>query len=102
MYELEEKWYLYFLIVIPAMAMLFLYIQFWKRKKQREFGDLDLIKKLSPEKSAFKPALKFGVILLALICLIIGLVNPKIGTKLETVKREGIDIIFAIDVSKSM
>ena len=102
MYELEEKWYLYFLAVIPAMAMLFLYIQFWKRKKQREFGDLDLIKKLSPEKSAFKPALKLGVVLLALTCLIIGLVNPKIGTKLETVKREGIDIIFAIDVSKSM
>ena len=65
MYELEEKWYLYFLFVIPVMTLLFLYIQFWKRKKQREFGDLDLIKKLSPEKSAFKPALKLGVILLA-------------------------------------
>lgn len=102
MYELEEKWYLYFLIAIPVMALLFLYIQFWKRKKQREFGDLELIKKLSPEKSAFKPALKLVVILLALTCLIIGLVNPKIGTKMETVKREGIDIIFAVDVSKSM
>jgi Ca-activated chloride channel family protein len=102
MYELEEKWYLYFLIVIPLLAMLFLYIQFWKRKKQREFGDLDLIKKLSPEKSVFKPVLKLVVVLLGLTCLIIGLVNPKIGTKMETVKREGIDIIFAIDISKSM
>jgi Ca-activated chloride channel family protein len=102
MYELEEKWYLYFLIVIPVMAMLYLYVQFWKRKKQREFGDLELIKKLSPEKSAFKPVLKLIVVLLGLSCLIIGLVNPKIGTKLETVKREGIDIIFAVDVSKSM
>lgn len=102
MYELEEKWYLYFLIAIPVMAMLFLYIQFWKRKKQREFGDLELIKKLSPEKSVFKPILKLVVVLLALTCLVIGLVNPKIGTKLETVKREGIDIIFAVDVSKSM
>lgn len=102
MYELEEKWYLYFLAVIPAMTLLFLYIQFWKRKKQREFGDLDLIKKLSPEKSAFKPVLKLMVVVLGLACLIIGLVNPKIGTKMETVKREGIDIIFAVDVSKSM
>jgi Ca-activated chloride channel family protein len=102
MYELEEKWYLYFLIVIPVMTMLFLYIQFWKRKKQREFGDLDLIKKLSPEKSVFKPTLKVILVLLGLVFLIIGLVNPKIGTKMETVKREGIDIIFAIDVSKSM
>jgi Ca-activated chloride channel family protein len=42
------------------------------------------------------------VILLALAGLIFGLVNPKIGTKMETVKREGIDIVFAMDVSKSM
>ncbi|MFN3752703.1 vWA domain-containing protein [Flavobacterium sp.] len=102
MYELEEKGYLYFLIAIPVLAMLFLYVQYWKRKKQREFGDLDLLKKLSPEKSVFKPILKLVVFLLALTCLIIGLVNPKMGTKLETVKREGIDIVFAIDVSKSM
>jgi Ca-activated chloride channel family protein len=102
MYELEEKGYLYFLIVIPLLTMLFLYVQLWKRKKQREFGDLDLIKKLSPEKSVFKPVLKLVVVLLAITFLIIGLVNPKIGTKLETVKREGIDIVFAIDVSKSM
>jgi Ca-activated chloride channel family protein len=39
---------------------------------------------------------------LGLSCLILGLVNPKIGTKLETVKREGVDIVFALDVSKSM
>lgn len=102
MYELEEKGYLYFLIALPVLAMLFLYVQYWKRKKQREFGDLDLIKKLSPEKSVFKPALKLGIVLLGLACLIIGLVNPKMGTKMETVKRQGIDIIFAIDVSKSM
>ena len=102
MYELEEKSYLYFLIVIPLLALLFLYVQIWKRKKQKEFGDIELIKKLSPEKSVFKPFLKMGVVLLALTFLIIGLVNPKIGTKMETVKREGIDIIFAVDVSKSM
>ncbi|MBP8157998.1 MAG: VWA domain-containing protein [Flavobacterium sp.] len=102
MYELEEKGYLYFLFAIPLLAMLFLYVQYWKRKKQREFGDLDLLKKLSPEKSTFKPVLKLVVFLLALTCLVIGLVNPKMGTKLETVKREGIDIIFAVDVSKSM
>lgn len=102
MYELEEKWYLYFLLVIPAMILLFLYIQLWKKKKQQEFGDLELIKKLSPEKSTFKPVLKLIFILVGLVCLIIGLVNPKIGTKMETVKREGIDIIFAVDISKSM
>lgn len=102
MYELEEKGYLYLLIIIPILAVLFLYVQFWKRKKQREFGDLDLIKKLSPEKSVFKPALKIIIVLLGLTFLIIALVNPKMGTKVEKVKRQGIDIVFAVDVSKSM
>ncbi|SFB00975.1 Ca-activated chloride channel family protein [Flavobacterium swingsii] len=102
MYELDESKYLYLLFLLPILAAIFLYVEFWKRKKQREFGDLELVKKLSPEKSNFKPALKFGVILLGLSMLILGLVNPKIGTKVEKVKREGIDIVFAIDVSKSM
>lgn len=102
MYELEEKWYLYFLIVIPIMTVLFLYIQMWKKKKQLDFGDLELINRLSPNKSTFKSVLKLSLLVVSLTLLIIGLVNPKIGTKLETVKREGIDIIFAIDVSKSM
>jgi Ca-activated chloride channel homolog len=102
MYELEEKGYLYLLFIIPILVLLFLYLQFWKRKKQAAFGDLDLIKKLSPSKSIFKPVLKMIVLLLGLTCLIIALVNPKMGTKIEKVKREGIDIVFAIDVSKSM
>lgn len=100
--ELDEKKYLYLLFILPLLVVLFLYNQYWKRKKQHEFGDLDLIKKLSPEKSIFKPVLKLVVIILALAGIILGLVNPKMGTKMETVKREGIDIVFAMDVSKSM
>ncbi|WP_276974486.1 VWA domain-containing protein [Flavobacterium filum] len=100
--QIDEKIYLYFLAVIPLIVLLFLFNLYWKGKKQREFGDVELVKKLSPEKSVFKSVLKFTVLLLALASLIIALANPKIGTKMETVKREGIDIVFAIDVSKSM
>lgn len=102
MYELDEKKYLYLLIAIPILLSIFLYNLYWKRKKQREFGDIEMVRKLSPEKSTFKSVLKFSVVLLAVSALILGLVNPKVGTKTETVKREGIDIVFAIDVSKSM
>ncbi|SHM32113.1 VWA domain-containing protein [Flavobacterium xanthum] len=100
--ELDEKIYLYLLIILPLVVLVFLFNLYWKRKKQREFGDLEMVKKLSPESSVFKPVLKVSVLILALLGLILGLVNPKIGTKMETVKREGIDIVFAIDVSKSM
>lgn len=102
MYELDESKYLYVLFLLPVLVVLFLWVQLWKRKKQKEFAQSDLLEKLSPEKSNFKPAFKFGVLLLGLAMLILALVNPKIGTKVEKVKREGIDIVFAIDVSKSM
>lgn len=100
--ELDEKKYLYLLFILPLVVLIFLFNLYWKRKKQREFGDLEMVKKLSPESSVFKPVLKVSVLILALLGLILGLVNPKIGTKMETVKREGIDIVFAVDVSKSM
>jgi Ca-activated chloride channel family protein len=100
--ELDEIKYLYLLFLLPLIAALFLFNMYWKRKKQREFGDLEAIQRLSPDRSVFKPVFKIVVVLVALAALIIGLVNPKIGTKMETVKREGIDIVFAMDVSKSM
>ena len=100
--ELDESKYLYLFILLPLLVLLFLFNMYWKRKKQKEFGDIESINKLSPERTVFKPVLKLIVILLAMVGLILGLVNPKIGTKMETVKREGIDIVFALDVSKSM
>ncbi len=102
MYELDEPKYLYILGVVPVLLLLFLLNLYWQKKKQREFGDPELVKKLTPNRSVFKATLKLVVLLLALSCIVIALVNPKIGTKVETVKREGVDIVFAVDVSKSM
>ncbi|MFV9551706.1 vWA domain-containing protein [Algibacter sp. PT7-4] len=102
MFQLEEKIWFWALAIIPVIMLLFLLLQFWRYKTQKKFADNALLKKLSPNRSVFKSVLKIIVLTLAFICLIIALVNPKIGTKLETVKREGVDIVFAIDVSKSM
>lgn len=102
MFELESPIYFYLLALLPIIVALFLFNLFWKRKRQAVFADLELFNQLAPEKSSFKPALKLGVLLLALTCIIIALVNPKMGTKMETVKRQGIDIVFAVDISKSM
>lgn len=102
MFELETPIYFYLLALVPVVVALFLYHLFWKRKQQAAFADLELFNKLSPEKSTFKPVFKLVILLLALTCIIIALVNPKMGTKMETVKRQGLDIVFAIDISKSM
>lgn len=102
MYLLEEKIWFWLLLVIPAIILLFLGVLFWQRSAQKRFADSRLLKKLSPERSLFKPILKIFVLSLAIFFLVVALVNPKMGTKLETVKREGVDLVFAIDVSKSM
>ncbi|SEK72903.1 Ca-activated chloride channel family protein [Aquimarina amphilecti] len=102
MYLLEEKIYFWLLLVIPIIVVLFLGVLIWKKTVQKKFAEKELLKRLSPNQSIFKSVLKIVVICLALACFIIALVNPKVGTKLETVKREGVDVVFAIDVSKSM
>jgi len=102
MWRLEEPVYLYGLLLLPLLALLFAHNLMWQRKKRAEFGDPALVKKLAPERSSFKAGLKFVVILLALGSILLALVNPKAGLRTDTMKREGIDIVFAVDVSKSM
>ena len=102
MYQLEEKIWFWLLLIIPVIVVLFLVLQIWKRHVQKKFANNRLLKKLSPNRSTFKPILKLLVLCLAFACLTIAMVNPKIGTKLETIKRQGVDIVFAVDVSKSM
>ena len=102
MIQLDEKTYFYLLFIIPVLVVIFVLIQFWKKRTQRKFAEAALFKRLTPSRSNFKSTLKLIFFSLGLSLLILGLVNPKIGTKLETVKREGVDIVFAVDVSKSM
>jgi Ca-activated chloride channel family protein len=102
MYQLEQPIYFYILFAIPVIVVVFLLLLVWKKTIQKRFVDKELLKKLSPNRSLFKSILKVLVLCLAIACLSFALVNPKIGTKLETVKREGVDIVFALDVSKSM
>ena len=102
MIRLDEKTSLYLLSIIPVMIVLFVLLQIWKKRAQRKFADALLLKKLSPDRSQFKSILKLVLLLTGIAFLTLALANPKIGSKLETVKREGVDIVFAVDVSKSM
>jgi len=102
MYQIEEPKYFYLFTAVAVLLLFYLLTWLWKLKKQKEFADHALLNELSPQKSVFKPVLKMIFVLLALSLMIIALVNPKMGTQLKTVKRQGVDIVFALDVSKSM
>ncbi|MAS31189.1 MAG: BatB protein [Flavobacteriaceae bacterium] len=102
MYQLDEISFIYLGLVIPILFLVYLIFRRWQKKSISKYFDINTINFLSPEISKSKPLLKFIIISIALLMLVISLVNPKIGTELKTVKREGVDIVFAIDVSKSM
>ena len=101
-FQLEEKIWFWGLLFIPVVLLMFALLQLWKRRAQNRFANKVLLKRLSPNQSLFKSVLKVLVFCLAFVFIVFALVNPKVGTKLETVKREGVDIVFAVDVSKSM
>jgi Ca-activated chloride channel family protein len=102
MYQLEEPIYFYAFAIIPVIVLVFLLVLWWKKRTQRKFSYSPLLKKLAPDISVFKSTLKLLFFLGGISFLILALVNPKMGTKLKTVKREGVDVVFALDVSKSM
>ena len=102
MHKIEEPIYFYLLAIIPIMIVIFLLVFWWKKRTQRKFSDSKLLQRLAPNSSVFKSVLKLGILLVGISFLVISLVNPKMGTKLKTVKREGVDVVFALDVSKSM
>ena len=102
MFRIDEKIWFWTLLVIPVIILLFVLLQIWRRSVQKKFADSNLLSRLSPNQSLFKSILKVLVLCGAFGCLSLALVNPKIGTKLETVRSQGVDIVFAVDVSKSM
>ena len=102
MFVLEEKIWFWLLLVIPVVLLLFLFLIFWQNRTRNKFATSALLKSLAPNASRSKSFIKLTLVVLAISSLVIALVNPKMGTKMETVKREGVDIVFAIDVSKSM
>jgi Ca-activated chloride channel family protein len=90
------------LIVIPLIIITFLIVLNWKKRKLKQFGNQEIIKRLMPNVSRTLPIVKFVLYTLSIVSLLIGLANLQFGTKLEEVKREGIDLMICLDVSNSM
>ncbi len=94
--------YLYFLALIPLLAILYYYSNYRRKKRIRKYGDPDLLRELMLDVSAWRPQLKMWLMLLSLASLIIAAARPQFGTKIDTTERNGIEAIIAMDVSNSM
>lgn len=102
MFRFEEPSYLYFLLLFPLLLVFYLYSNYHRRKAIRKFGDPELLKQLMPAASKYRPDVKFSLVLVAIGLFAVLLARPQFGSKLETVKRQGVEVIIALDISNSM
>ncbi|MEE0520766.1 MAG: VWA domain-containing protein [Bacteroidaceae bacterium] len=94
--------YIYLLTLIPVLTAIYLFVQFRMKKQIRQFGDVELMKSLMPDVSPLRRHVKFGLLMFALAMLCFVLARPQYGTRNEEVKRSGIEVAIAVDVSNSM
>ena len=92
----------YLLILIPILLLFLLLFLKWRKKNLLNFSSKNLQENTLKNKSVFREKLKYLFQFTGVLFLIIGLTNPQVGTNLEEVKREGIEIVIAIDLSNSM
>jgi len=102
MIRVENIELIYFLFAIPILAMLFILMLYRKKKLLSEFGDLILIQKLSPARSQSLHIIKHILAMLAIGFAVVAVINIQSGSRIEKVKRKGVDLIIALDVSNSM
>ena len=102
MFRFADPTYLYLLIILPFIAAFYIYSNYRRKRNIRKFGDPELLAKLMPEVSKYRPNVKFWLTFAALTLTIFLLARPQFGSKLETVKRKGVEVLIALDISNSM
>jgi Ca-activated chloride channel homolog len=93
---------LYLLLLLPVMILIFIFNEIRKRKARKRLGEVRLINALMPELSDVRTIVKFGLQLLAVLAGVIILARPQFGSRLEDIKKQGVEVIIALDVSNSM
>lgn len=98
----ENPQYLYWLLVLPVLIAIYVLIRVWNKKQFERFANIKLRGYLIPMFSSKRANTKFVIFLLIITLIIIGAANLQSGSKMEKVKREGIDIFLCVDISNSM
>lgn len=102
MLRFEDPIYLWMLLIIPILVLVRFIV--WQKRKHnlRKFGDPSLLKEMMPDVSKYRPTIKFCLLLSAITILIFMIARPQVGSKILHEKREGIEVLIALDISNSM
>lgn len=98
----ENPQYLYWLLIIPVLVAIYVLIRLWNKRQFGRFANVKLRGYLVPMFSSARANTKFVIFNLIIALLIIGAANLQSGSKMEKVKREGIDLFLCVDISNSM
>ena len=93
---------LWWLIAVPVFVIGYVVSTKRKQRQLQEFGDKELMAQLMPDASKSRPIWKFCLLIVAFVLLIIAAARPQYGQKENTVKRQGIEVMVALDISNSM
>ncbi len=102
MLRFEHSIYLWLLVVVPLMALIRLWMWRVQKKKYERLGDRTLLQEMMPAVSAYRPSVKFWLLMAAVALIIVMLARPQMGSKILHERRNGIEIIIAMDISNSM
>ena len=102
MFRFANIEYLWGLLIIPLLALFFAWSRISRRRALKKFGQQEILGQLMPYSSGNRPVVKFIILMLALAFFIVGIARPQFGSKLKTEKREGVELMIALDVSNSM
>lgn len=102
MLRFQHSEYLWALALLLVLQLAFISITWWKRSSIRKLGDPVLVEKLFTGYSRRRFAFRFLLVFLAFFFGVLGLANIQKGSRMEKITRKGVDVVIALDVSKSM
>jgi Ca-activated chloride channel family protein len=102
MFRFAHTEFLWGLLIIPFLFLIFWLSRKFRTKALRTFGNPEILNQLMPDFSPTRPVVKFVFLNIALIAMIFALAEPQFGSRLQEIKRKGVEIVIALDVSNSM
>ena len=102
MFKFANPDILFLLFIVPIFIIGFIVTRILRTRNIKKFGDSNLMKSLMPGASSGKEIFKFSLMMLSLVALIICVARPQFGSKLQNVKKKGVEVMVALDISNSM
>jgi Ca-activated chloride channel homolog len=94
--------YLWLLLLLPLVVLVYFYALHKKKLVAKKLGDAVLINELTANYNKKSYPKKFLLLFFALMLVLLSIANFRTKTGAEIITRNGIDVMIALDVSKSM